>query len=48
MRALDQSVEAKRELSLKPTLSIYWSLYPLTVTYGHDQNNKVAYKRGHN
>jgi len=35
MRALHRSVVVKRELSWKAKLSIYWSIYVPTLTYGH-------------
>lgn len=35
IRVLYQSVVVKRELSLKVKLSIYWSIYIPTLTYGH-------------
>ena len=36
MRVLRRSVVVKRELSRKAKLSIYWSIYVPTLTYGHE------------
>ena len=36
MRSLYRSVVVKRELSRKAKLSIYWSIYVPTLTYGHE------------
>lgn len=36
MRALHRTVVVKRELSRKAKLSIYWSIYVPTLTYGHE------------
>ncbi|KAL7836057.1 hypothetical protein SRHO_G00284040 [Serrasalmus rhombeus] len=36
MRALYRSVVVKKELSHKARLSIYWSIYVPTLTYGHE------------
>ena len=36
MRALNRSVVVKKELSRKAKLSIYWSIYVPTLTYGHE------------
>ena len=36
MRALRRSVLVKRELSRKAKLSVYWSIYVPTLTYGHE------------
>ena len=36
MRSLYRSVVVKRKLSRKAKLSIYWSIYILTFTYGHE------------
>ena len=35
MRTLSLAVVVKRELSQKATLSIYWSIFVLTLTSGH-------------
>ena len=36
MRALCRAVVVKKELSRKAKLSIYWSIYVPTLTYGHE------------
>ncbi|KAL6484891.1 hypothetical protein MHYP_G00069360 [Metynnis hypsauchen] len=36
MRSLYRTVVVKRELSHKAKLSVYWSVYIPTLTYGHD------------
>ena len=36
MRALRRAVVVKKELSWKAKLSIYWSIYVPTLTYGHE------------
>ncbi|KAI3359419.1 hypothetical protein L3Q82_002922 [Scortum barcoo] len=51
LRTVVQSVVLKRELSQKAKLSIYWSIYIPTLTYGHelwvnDRKNEIAYTSG--
>ena len=36
LRALHRPVVVKKELSQKAKLSIYWSIYVPTLTYGHE------------
>ena len=36
LRALHRPVVVKKELSQKAKLSIYWSIYIPTLTYGHE------------
>ena len=36
LHVLHRRVLTKRELSRKAKLSIYWSIFVLTLTYGHD------------
>lgn len=41
MQTFYQSVVVKKELSRKGKLSIYQSIYVPTLTYGHDQKDKI-------
>ena len=36
LRTLHRSIVVKKELSQKVKLSIYWSIYVPTLTYGHE------------